>query len=284
MLLFISLIHLPFFFLLGALLGSFLNVCTMRWPRNESVVRPRSRCPRCGHQLAWFENVPIASWIALRGRCRCCDERISVQYPLVELLTGLGWLAAAWSFGPTFTAVRVALFGTVLLGIAITDAKHYLIPDEFTVWPFFWVLASSVVAYVAGQSSPFAGPYDALLGACAGAGFIAIIGWLGEYFLKREAMGFGDVTFMALVGAAIGPGHAIATVFVGAVLAVAAFLLAAPVLWARRGQSSGKAQHELALGPSPVETPEVPFGVFLAPAALLTLLWGDAAFSWWLRS
>lgn len=278
----IPILHLPFFFVLGALLGSFLNVCTLRWPRNESVVKPRSRCPKCGHQLAWFENVPVASWIALRGRCRCCDERISIQYPMVELAVALGWMAACWSFGPTFTAVRVAIFSTVLFGIAITDARFYLIPDEFTVWPFFWTLASAVAAMVLGQESPFATPYAALLGACAGAGFISIVGWLGEYFLKREAMGFGDVTLMALIGAALGPGRAIATVFVGALLAVAVFLLAAPLLWARRGQ--GRVQHELALGggASPVGTPEVPFGVFLAPAALLTLLWGNAALAWWL--
>lgn len=278
----IPILHLPFFFLLGALLGSFLNVCTMRWPRNESVVRPRSRCPRCGHQLAWFENLPVASWVALRGRCRCCDERISIQYPMVELAVALGWMAACWSFGPTFTAVRVALFGTVLFGIGITDARFYLIPDEFTVWPFFWTLASAVAATMLGQDSPFAGPYAALLGACAGAGFISIVGWLGEYFLKREAMGFGDVTLMALIGAAVGPSRAIATVFVGALLAVVIFLLAAPLLWARRSQ--GRVQQELALGgdASPVGTPEVPFGVFLAPAALLTLLWGNAALAWWL--
>ena len=277
----IALASLPLVFLLGALLGSFLNVCIARWPREMSVVRPRSRCPQCGHQLAWFENVPLASWLALRGRCRCCAEPISIQYPLVELLVGLGWVAAAWRFGPTMTALRVALFGTVLFGIAITDAKHYLIPDGFTVAPFFWVLLTSVTGYVFDQYSPFAAPYAALVGACAGAGFVAIVGWLGEVFLKREAMGFGDVTLMALVGAAVGPGRAIATVFVGAALAVAAFVLAAPLLWMRRGQV--QQQHELALGPTPVSLPEVPFGVFLAPAALLTLLWGDAAMRWLLR-
>ena len=278
----IPLVHLPFAFLLGALFGSFLNVCTLRWPRGESVVRPRSRCPRCGHQLAWFENVPIASWIALRGRCRCCDERISIQYPLVELAVALGWMAAVWGYGPTFTALRVAIFGTVLFGIAITDARHYLIPDEFTVWPFLWVLGSSVAGYRLGQESPFATPYAALLGAFAGAGFISIAGWLGEYFLKREAMGFGDVTLMALVGAATGPARAIVTVFVGALLAVVVFLAALPLLWARRGQTS--VQHELALGPTPMGAPEVPFGVFLAPAAVVTLLWGDAVLAWWLRT
>lgn len=271
----------PFVFLMGALIGSFLNVCTIRWPRLESVVRPRSRCPRCGHQLAWFENVPVVSWIALRGRCRCCEERISMQYPIVELVTGLGWVAAVWEFGPNFTALRVALFGTVLFGIAITDAKHYLIPDEFTVWPFFWTLGSALLAHVLAHQSPFASPMDALLGACAGAGFISIAGWLGEYFLKREAMGFGDVTLMALVGAAVGPGRAVITVFIAAFLGVAAFVLAAPILWARRGESS--VQRELALGPAPMEAPPVPFGVFLAPAALITLLWGDAAIEWLLR-
>src|SRR5438128_10490305 len=91
-------------FLLGACLGSFLNGCILRWPRERSIIRPRSRCPQCGNQLVWFENVPILSWIALRGRCRCCGEGISVQYPAIELVVALGWLVVVNALGPTFTA------------------------------------------------------------------------------------------------------------------------------------------------------------------------------------
>ena len=269
-------------FLIGAAVGSFLNVCVARWPRELSIIRPRSRCPSCGHQLAWFENIPLVSWLALRARCRCCDEPISIQYPIVEALVALGWMWSFMHFGPTLTALRVAVFGTILLGIALTDLQHYLIPDGFTVFGLFWVLAMSVVGLFVGEQGPFVGPYDALVGACAGAGLVAIVGWLGEAALKREAMGMGDVTLMAFAGAALGPARAIVTVFAGAVLGAITFLaIVYPV--ARVRKNSYREQTELALGASSFEPPLVPFGVFLAPAAMLTLLWGDAVLAWLLR-
>jgi leader peptidase (prepilin peptidase) / N-methyltransferase len=277
-------------FLVGACVGSFLNVCIARWPRELSVVRPGSRCPSCGHRLRWYENIPLASWIALRGRCRCCREPISIQYPAVELAVALGWLAAFWHFGLGLEALRVAVFGSILLGIAITDARHYLIPDGFTLFGLLWVLAMSLAGFFLAEPSHFATPYDALLGACAGAGMIAIVGWLGEVALRREAMGLGDVTLMAFVGAAVGPARSLATVFVGATLAAAVFLgVVYPVIaWTRRTKPHRRVpqQTELALGArngsaaAPLDAPLVPFGVFLAPAAMVTLLWGDALLSW----
>ena len=285
-----SLYFLTMAFLAGACVGSFLNVCVARWPRELSVVRPASRCPSCGHRLAWYENIPLASWLALRGRCRCCREPISIQYPAVELAVGLGWALAALQFGPTFEALRVAVFGTTLLGIAITDARHYLIPDGFTLFGLLWTLGTSLVGFFLAEPSHFATPYDALLGACAGAGMIAIVGWLGEVALRREAMGLGDVTLMAFVGAALGPTRALVTVFVGATLAAVIFLgVVYPVIaLTQRGRPRQRVPHqtELALGgrngsaASPFDAPLVPFGVFLAPAAMLTLLWGDALLAW----
>jgi leader peptidase (prepilin peptidase)/N-methyltransferase len=269
-------------FIVGALVGSFLNVCISRWPRDLSIMRPRSRCPRCGHQLSWFENIPLVSWLALRARCRCCDEPISIQYPLIELAVALGWMLSFNQFGLTLTALRVAIFFTILLGIAMTDARHYLIPDGFTVSGLFFMLGFSVLGEIIGQQGPFVAPYEALVGACAGAGLVAIVGWLGEAALKKEAMGVGDVTLMAFAGAALGPARAIATVFFGALLGAIAFLAVVyPV--ARVRQGTYREQTELALGGGSFETPLVPFGVFLAPAALLTLLWGDAALAWLLR-
>jgi leader peptidase (prepilin peptidase)/N-methyltransferase len=266
-------------FLVGAAVGSFLNVCVARWPRDLSVMRPRSRCPRCGHQLEWFENIPLVSWLALRARCRCCDEPISIQYPIVEALVALGWMMTFTHFGLTLTALRIAMFGTILLGIAITDLQHYLIPDGFTVFGLFWVLAMSVVGVFVEDQGPFVGPYEALVGACAGAGLVAIVGWLGEAALKKEAMGMGDVTLMAFAGAALGPKRAIVTVFFGALLGAVAFLAVVyPV--ARVRQSGQREQTELALGGSSFEAPLVPFGVFLAPAALVTLLWGADILAW----
>jgi leader peptidase (prepilin peptidase)/N-methyltransferase len=271
-----------FVFLTGSLFGSFLNVCIARWPRDMSVMRPRSKCPLCGHQLAWFENIPLVSWLALRARCRCCDEAISIQYPLVELSVALAWLLSFTYFGPTFTALRVAVFFTILLGVAITDVKHYLIPDGFTVFGLFWVLATSLYGEFLLEQTPFVGPYDALIGACAGAGLIAIVGWLGEAALKKEAMGMGDVTLMAFAGAALGPTRAIITVFLGALLGAVTFLLVVYPL-ARVRQGAYREQTELALGGGGFEAPLVPFGVFLAPAALVTLLWGNDVLAWLLR-
>lgn len=280
-------ILLALVFFIGASIGSFLNVCIGRWPAGESVVRPRSRCPHCGHQIAWYENFPIVSWLALRARCRGCGKPISVQYPLVELVVGLGWLAAVWYFGLTFSALRIAVFGTVLLGIAITDLKFYLIPDGFTVFGLLWGIATAIAAPFVEMSPLFAGPWDALLGACVGAGAIAIAGWLGEAALKKEAMGFGDVTLMAMVGAALGPTRSLLTIFIGALLGALAFLLVVyPVMaWRRRNARTrpavGTEEGQAGEGEPEIGAPLVPFGVFLAPAAMLTLLWGDALMRWY---
>lgn len=263
-----------FAFFIGLCVGSFLNVCVARWPMEQSVVRPRSRCPHCGHQLAWFENVPVMSWLVLRARCRACAEPISAIYPIGEVLVGVLWALCASRWGLSFTALRVAVFLTLLTGVALTDLRHYLIPDGFTVTGLLWSLGTALVAPFVGETLLFAGPYDALVGACAGAGLIAIVGWLGEAALKREAMGMGDMTLMAFVGAALGPGRSILTVFLAAAMGAVVFLAVVyPIALLRRGRIV--TQTELPLGAAPVELPLVPFGVFLAPAAAVMLLWGD---------
>jgi len=261
-------------FVIGAAVGSFLNVCISRWPEGLSVVKPRSRCPRCGHQIKASENIPIISWLLLRGRCSNCHLPISIQYPIVELLVALLWLAAYLELGMTFTAFRVAAFTTVLLGISITDAKYFLIPDGFTVFGLLFVLVTAFVALYFGEAEPFARPWDAILGMCVGAGAISIAGWLGEVWLKRPAMGFGDVTLMAVVGAALGPPRALLTIFIlGVVYPLSA-----------RGFADDQGQTELALEASGGwRRRELPFGVFLAPAALIALLFGDAIIAWYMR-
>jgi leader peptidase (prepilin peptidase)/N-methyltransferase len=264
-------------FVIGAVIGSFLNVCILRWPRERSIVRPRSRCSSCGHRLAWFENIPILSWIFLKAKCRVCEESISVQYPLIELTVAVMWLMSVNAFGPSFTAIRVAIFGTILLGVAVTDLREYLIPDGFTLSGLVIVLVTAAIGFIRGDASPFATPYDAIIGACAGAGMIAIIGWIGEIAMGKEAMGLGDVTLMAFVGAALGPQRAITTVFLGAVLGMVAWIgIIAPITWMRRSTPARGAQTELALGGGGAAVmPLVPFGVFLAPAAVINLIWGE---------
>ncbi|HEX2692684.1 MAG TPA: prepilin peptidase [Gemmatimonadaceae bacterium] len=270
-------------FTVGLCVGSFLNVCIGRWPEGLSVVKPRSRCPKCGHKIKVTENIPIVSWLMLRGRCSGCGERISIQYPIVELLVGLLWLAAFLELGFTFTAFRVAVLVTVLLGISLTDAKHFLIPDGFTVFGVFFVILTSLIALFIGEAEPFARPWDAMIGMCVGAGAIAIVGWLGEVWLKRPAMGFGDVTLMAVVGAAVGPTRSLLTIFIGAVLAPIVLLGVVYPLSAR-GLADDKGQTELALeAGGGWKKRELPFGVFLAPAAVIALLFGDAIIAWYLR-
>jgi len=270
-------------FAVGAAIGSFLNVCIGRWPEGLSVVKPRSRCPKCGHQIKASENIPILSWLMLRGKCSNCHERISIQYPIVELLVGLIWLDTYGHLGLSFTAFRAAVFVTVLLGIAITDAKHFVIPDGFTVFGLFFILLTSFMALYLRESEPFAGPWDAILGMCVGAGAISIVGWLGEVWLKRPAMGFGDVTLMAVVGAAVGPVRSLLTIFIAAVLAPIVLLGIVYPLSAR-GFADDKGQTELALElGGGWRKRELPFGVFLAPAALIALVHGDSIIAWYLR-
>jgi leader peptidase (prepilin peptidase)/N-methyltransferase len=257
-------------FIVGACFGSFLNVCVSRWPAGLSVVRPRSRCPKCEMQITAFENIPLVSWIALRGKCRGCGNPISFQYPLVELSVGLIWLASYLNFGLSFNAARVAVFATVLLGIALTDAMHYLIPDGFTVFGLIWVIVTAVISvFISSDDSPFASALAALIGACTGAGAIAISGWLGEVALKKEAMGFGDVTLMAVVGGAVGPIRALMTIFIAAVIATVVFLgVVYPVAYFRARRAGAD-----------FDPPQIPFGVFLAPAAMIALLWGNSMIS-----
>jgi leader peptidase (prepilin peptidase)/N-methyltransferase len=262
-----------FVFFVGAAVGSFLNVCIARWPAEQSVVRPRSRCPRCGAGIAWYDNIPVVSWFVLRAKCRNCGLPISGIYPAVEAIIGFTWVASVWWFGPEFVAIRVAIFATILFGIAVTDARHYLIPDGFTITGLLWGGLSSLIgAYLMAQD-PFASPIDALFGACVGAGAVTIIGWLGEVALKKEAMGFGDTTLMAMVGVALGPSRALLTIFVGAFFAAAAFLLVVYPVGILRARSRGEK----------FEVPLVPFGVFLAPAALFTLLCGSNIIAWYIN-
>ncbi len=269
---FLLLVLLPVF-VLGASIGSFLNVCISRWPVELSVVRPRSRCPKCERAIAWHENIPLLSWVLLRAKCRGCSLPISMQYPAVELMVALGWVASFVAFGLTFEALRVAVFGTVLFGIAVTDAMTYLIPDGFTISGLVMVFGAAIANFFIGETSHFASPWAALIGACAGAGAITIIGWLAEVIMKREAMGFGDTTLMAVVGAALGAERSLLTIMVGAFVGAVVFLLiVGPIVkWRTRGTDT-----EFLF-------PDVPFGVFLAPAAMLVLLWGEPLIAWYVQ-
>jgi leader peptidase (prepilin peptidase) / N-methyltransferase len=235
----------------GLTLGSFLNVCAYRWPNELSVVSPRSCCPICDTQIRWYDNIPLLSWIALRGTCRDCLEPISVQYPLVELATGLIWVGTFWYAGPTWEAGRGAFFLTVLFGIALTDARYYIIPDEFSLGALVVGLAASFLPGGIGAGSAF-------IGAALGYGLLWTVARLGKMAFKKDAMGGGDVKMMAMIGAFLGPAGVFLTLFLGALLGSAIF---GPISW-----KTGKL---------------VPFGIFLAAGAAVTFGWGEVLIGWY---
>ncbi len=237
--------------LLGLMLGSFLNVCTFRWPNEESVVQPPSHCPACETPLRWFENIPLLSYVFLRGRCRSCGVSISLQYPVVELATGLIWAGSFMQHGLTPEAVRGAIFLSILLGIAITDARFYIIPDELSLGG---ILAGLALSPLAGGITLV----QSLLGAVAGFGLLWVVARLGTWAFKKEAMGGGDLKMMGMVGAFLGVSGVLLTIFLGALLGSVVF---GPISW-----KTGKL---------------VPFGIFLAAGAAVAYGWGDAIIEWY---
>jgi leader peptidase (prepilin peptidase)/N-methyltransferase len=238
-------------FLVGLAFGSFLNVCILRLPHDLSLVRPPSSCPQCRARIGWRDNIPVLSWLLLRGRCRHCGQPISVQYPLIELLVGAIWGGAVVAWGPSLHAVSGAVLATILLGIAVTDARHFLIPDEFT-----WGGLVLGLAFALADGGPAL--VQALLGAVAGFALLWAIAVLGEWVFKEEAMGGGDIKMMAMVGAFVGWRGVLLTVFVGALLGTLIFV---PLTLRRK-------QH-------------VPFGVFLALGAVVTFVAGGAIVRWY---
>ncbi|HJR15271.1 MAG TPA: prepilin peptidase [Gemmatimonadales bacterium] len=247
-------VEIAFGALLGALLGSFLNVCILRWGAEpkESIISPRSHCPRCAKGLAWYENVPILSWLLLRARCRGCGEPISIMYPLVELATAGIWTYMIWRHGITVEALRGAAFGTILLGIAMTDARQYIIPDEFTWGGLVIGLLFSLAAGLAGLGA-------ALLGAAVGFGLLWLVGTVGTWVFKEDAMGGGDIKMMAMVGAFLGWQGVLLTIFLGA---LAGSLVFVPL------QLVG--QKKL-----------VPFGIFLSIGAAITYEFAPGILGWY---
>lgn len=246
--------------LFGAAVGSFLNVCVYRWPEGLSVLEPRrSFCPLCRTPIRWYDNLPVIGWLILRGRCRSCAERISPQYPLVELLVAVTWAAAVVLYGFEVEALRAALFLTLLLGIGLTDARHMVIPDQFS-------LGGAAVGLLL---APLAGGITfraALIGAVSGYVIFWLVMYLGEKAFRKPALGLGDVHMMAMVGAFVGVGGALLTIMLGSMLGV---LIGVPATFAR-----GRLQ---ALGTY------LPLGVFLAMAGAITLIWGEAIIGWYLN-
>ena len=193
---------------LGAMLGSFLNVWIHRLPRGESIVFPRSRCPSCGALIRWYDNVPIISFFWLRGRCRDCRAPISLQYPLVEAAFALLTVAVFLLAGPglDFPVNLCLIF--VLTGIAITDLRTYTIPDLFSLGG---LAAGLALSFLPGGIAPL----QSLAGLLIGGGSLYLVALAGEWIFKKEAMGGGDVKMLAMIGAFLGWPGVLFTLFVG---------------------------------------------------------------------
>jgi leader peptidase (prepilin peptidase)/N-methyltransferase len=240
---------------LGLLFGSFLNVLIHRLPRDESPWSGRSHCPHCHRTVRWYENVPVVSWLGLRGRCAGCKRPIAWRYPAVEIATASLALVCVRVFGPNGAAGAYFLFLATLLAIACIDWEHRIIPDELSLGVL--VLGVVLSALVLPQ-----GIWRALLGAAAGAGFIWGIARLYKMTRGIEGMGFGDVKMAGMIGAFLGPVQVLLVIFVAAFLGS----LWGIVVLARGGH--GKSM--------------VAFGTFLAASAALCLFFGDGVRSWYL--
>jgi leader peptidase (prepilin peptidase) / N-methyltransferase len=253
----------------GLLIGSFLNVCIYRMPRDLSVVGPRSFCPWCEQQVAWYDNIPLLSWLLLRGKCRSCGAWIPLRYPAVELLTGVLFSAGVLLAGPTLAGVKFCLFAALMVGLIFMDFDERILADEFTLGG---AVAGVILAWWVLLPPGFIAlflPYDSdrrwisvaesLSGGAGLAGMLWGIGELYRRVRKREGLGFGDVKMVACIGAFLGPGPALLTVILGSVLGSLAGIA---YIWL-----SGK----------DASTYELPFGSFLGIAALALALAGLVA-------
>jgi leader peptidase (prepilin peptidase)/N-methyltransferase len=269
--------------LLGLAFGSFLNVCLSRWPQGESIVHPRSHCRQCGRTLTWWENIPLFSWLALRGGCRTCHTWIGLRYPLVELAVGAVWAVVGWqsyyAFFPLEFAAGLALFLWVLVGLAVLDAEHLWLPDAVTLPGIalgfgWWFLQGEQIGWALRMPPT---PLDdakvaglRLLGILAAAALVLLIRWLYWLIRRREGIGLGDAKLMALLAAWLGLPQALLAFGLGVVLgAVAALILLA--IPSARNQSERWAVSKL------------PLGTFLCIGGIVSSLWGRPILTAYLR-
>ena len=307
----------PAIFVVGLCFGSFLNVCIYRLPRGKSVVTPRSACPHCGDLIPLYHNVPVLSWLILRGKCRSCKKPISRRYLLIELLTGLLFLGCYTHLGLTLGMLKCTVLGYLLLGLIFTDAETKLLPDALTLPGLALGILFSLVVPVndlasrimPGMVSPAMRSEiswrlwslsDSLLGAAVGASFL--YGAAAIYLRARgvEGMGFGDVKLMALIGAFLGTKLTVLTIFAASLTGSIFGLSMVLAVWIKRlrrfearGTPSG-----ISLGISSKEARrrawqsarmvlrfyEMPFGVFLGSMAILSFLFGNRLLQWYWRA
>jgi leader peptidase (prepilin peptidase)/N-methyltransferase len=246
----------------GLVFGSFLNVCIVRLPQHRSVAHPRSQCVACGQQIAAWDNIPVLSWLLLRGRCRHCRARISLQYPLVELATAILFLACVLRFGAQWQTLVAAVACFLLLGLAVMDAQTMLLPDTFTMSGI--ALAIALRAFAPEAHPRWVAALVALRDAAVAAAVLLLV-W-GLYWLvrRRHGLGFGDVKLLAMIAAFLGIADTAFALFAGV---VAAAMFALVLLAAQRANRA---------------TP-LPFGTFLCGGAIAAIFAGHPVIAWYLR-
>jgi len=301
-------------FALGLCFGSFLNVCIYRLPLGKSVVTPRSACPHCGDSIPLYHNLPVLSWLILRGKCRSCKQLISPRYLVIEVLTGLLFLGCYAHFGLTLAMLKCTVLGYLLLGLIFTDAETKLLPDAMTLPGLALGIGFSLLVPVndlasrimPGIVSPVMSSEiswrlwslsDSLLGAAVGASFL--YGAAAIYLRARgvEGMGFGDVKLMAMIGAFLGTKLTVLTIFASSLAGSLFGLSTVLAVWIKRTRriQAHRTTSSISSGISAKEARrrawqsarlalryyEMPFGVFLGSMALLSFLFGDRLLHWY---
>ena len=294
-------------FAVGLAFGSFLNVCIYRLPRELSVVLPRSACPACNQPIAFYDNIPVMSWLILGGRCRHCKARITPRYLIVELLTGALFVACYAHFGLTLATLKYCVFGFLLLGLIFTDAETQLLPDKLTLPGLVLGLLFSLVVPVNDLASQFLpglfslpvssdiashllSLVDAVLGTAVGASFVYGAGAIYLRARGVEGMGFGDVKLMAMIGAFLGFKLTIFTLFAASIAGSIVGLATVFVVWVKRTRRRVARHHETlrearkrAWGSAGIalRRHQMPFGVFLGGMAMVAFFFGNQFLHWY---
>jgi len=250
-------IEIILIFVLGLIVGSFSNVCIYRIPRNESIIYPGSHCPKCRKTIKPIDNIPLLSFILLKGRCRNCKSKISIQYPLVEFLTGLIYLIIYLIYGLSIQTLIYIILSSALIIIAFVDLNQQIIPDVIS-------LPGIVIGFILSFFVPYISFVNSVLGVVVGGGIILVIGLGGSVIYKKEAMGGGDVKLAAMIGAFLGWRYIIISLFLGFFLgALIGIILIVTKIKKREDV--------------------IPFGPFIILGSFITLLWGKQIISWYLR-
>jgi leader peptidase (prepilin peptidase)/N-methyltransferase len=280
----------------GLVFGSFLNVCITRIPRDESIVSPGSHCPSCGVSIAWHHNIPVLSFVLLRGRCAACKARIPYRYLIVELLTAVLFLACFAKFGLSITSLKFASFSFLLIGLIFMDGETGLLPAEFT-YPgialglfFAWLAPGDgsgtefllrIVGFQPALGVRQLSLLDAAIAALFGAAFFYSI-WAMYYLVrKRHGMGFGDIALIAMCGAFLGLKLTVFVLFLAPVLG-AVYSIALVVANAVASSTRAPSETTPLTTHQMLRTREIPFGVFLGACSLIAVFWGETAWSLYL--